>query len=204
MKEKMRREEFDIKDEKSINEVLEACEYGTLSLIKDNKPYCVALNFVYFEGSIFFHGSSEGKKIDTIKANNLGAFIAVKSYSTIPSYFFDTLAACPATQFFASVFIEGTLDFVLEVNRKAEVLNALMQKLQKDGGYETISYNKAMYTKMIDKVTIIELKPQNISCKIKVGQNLNDSKRDKLLKKLENRASNLDMQTIKQMKFHSK
>jgi len=204
MKETMRRAEFDVKDEKNINEVLEACEYGTLSLINNNKPYCVALNFVYFEGSIFFHGSSEGKKIDTIRANNLGAFMAVKPYSTIPSYFFDTLAACPATQFFASVFIEGTLDFVLDCNKKAEVLNALMKKLQKDGGYETIAYDKAMYTKMIDKVTIIELRPENISCKIKVGQNLNDSKKDKLLQKLENRGSNLDKQTIKQMKFYNK
>lgn len=197
----MRREEFDIKDEKSINEVLEVCEYGTLSLIKDNKPYCVALNFVYFEGSIFFHGSNEGTKIDTIKGNNLGCFIAVKPYSTIPSYFFDTLAACPATQFFASVFLEGTLSFVENSDRKAEVLNALMKKLQKDGGYETIAYDKAMYSKMIDKVAVIELKPQNITCKIKVGQNLNNEKREKLLEKLESRASSVDNETIKQMRF---
>jgi len=200
----MRREEFNIKDEKSINEVLEACEYGTLSLINNNKPYCVALNFVYFEGSIFFHGSVEGKKIDTIKANSNGAFLAVQAYSTIPSYFFDTLAACPATQFFASVFLEGDLSFVENGDRKAQILNALMKKLQKDGGYETIAYDKVMYSKMIDKVAIIELKPQNISCKIKVGQNLNDEKRDKLLEKLENRASSVDNETIKQMKFYNK
>ena len=79
-----------------------------------------------------------------------------------------------------------------------------LQKLQKDGGYETISYDKAMYTKMLDKVAVIKLKPQNISCKIKVGQNLNDEKRDKLLEKLENRASNVDNETIKQIKFYNK
>lgn len=197
----MRREEFDIKDEKSINEVLEACEYGTLSLVNNNKPYCVALNFVYFEGSIFFHGSLEGKKIDIIKENSNGAFLAVQAYSTIPSYFFDTVAACPATQFFASVFLEGDLSFVENGDRKAEVLNALMKKLQKDGGYETIAYDKAMYSKMLDKVAIIELKPQNISCKIKVGQNLNDTKREKVLEKLESRATNMDKKTIKQMRI---
>ncbi len=200
----MRRAEFDVKDEKSINEVLGICEYGTLSLISNNKPYCVALNFVYFEGSIYFHGSNEGKKIDTIKENPNGAFLVVQPYSTIPSHFFDTIAACPATQFFASVFLEGTLSFVENGDRKALVLNALMQKLQKEGGYEEIVYDKAMYTKMIDKVTVIQLKPQNISCKIKVGQNLNDEKREKLLEKLENRASKVDKQTVKQMKFYNK
>ncbi|RBQ28250.1 pyridoxamine 5'-phosphate oxidase family protein [Aliarcobacter vitoriensis] len=200
----MRRTEFDVKDENSINEVLETCEYGTLSLISKGKPYCVALNFVYFEGSIYFHGSNEGKKIDTIKENQNGAFLVVQPYSTIPSYFFDTVAACPATQFFASVLLEGSLSFVENGDDKAKVLNALMKKLQNDGGYEEISYDKAMYTKMLDKVTVIRLKPQNISCKIKVGQNLNDEKRDKLTQKLENRASNIDMQTIKKMKFYNK
>jgi len=99
----------------------------------------------------FFTESSEGKKIDTIKSNNLGAFIVVKPYSTIPSYFFDTIAACSTTQFFAPVFIKGTLDFVLDSNKKAEVLNALMKKLQKDSGHETSAYDKAMYTKIIVK-----------------------------------------------------
>ncbi|QKF59586.1 pyridoxamine 5'-phosphate oxidase family protein [Aliarcobacter lanthieri] len=200
----MRRAEFDVKDENSINEVLEACEYGTLSLINNGKPYCIALNFVYFQGSIYFHGSNEGKKIDTIKENPNGSFLVVQPYSTIPSYFFDTVAACPATQFFASVLLEGILSFIENGDEKAKVLNALMKKLQKDGGYEEIAYDKAMYTKMLDKVTIIRLNPQNISCKIKVGQNLNDEKRDKLTQKLENRASNIDMHTIKQMKFYNK
>ena len=49
----MRRDEFNVQDEKSINEILTECEYGTLSLISDNKPYCVALNFVKYENSIF-------------------------------------------------------------------------------------------------------------------------------------------------------
>ena len=199
----MRRAEFDIKDKHSINEVLEACEYGTLSLINNNKPYCVALNFVYFEGSIYFHGSSEGKKIESIKENSNGAFLVVNPYSIIPSHFFDTLAACPATQFFASVFIEGTLSFVEDGNEKAKILNALMKKFQSEDSFEKIAYDKAMYTKMIDKVTVIELKPENISCKIKVGQNLNDEKRDKLFEKLGNRASRVDIKTIKEMRIYN-
>ncbi len=38
----MRRKEFNVKDENSINEILKVCEYGTLSLISQGKPYCVA------------------------------------------------------------------------------------------------------------------------------------------------------------------
>ena len=199
----MRRDEFNINDKNSINEILQTCEYGTLSLISEGKPYVVALNFVFFENSIFFHGAKEGKKIEAINSNPNAAFLVVKPYSFIPSYFSDTMAACPATQFFASVLIEGKLKFIEDGYKKAEVLNALMKKFQKEDSFEEIAYDKAMYTKMLDKTTIIELKIETQSCKIKVGQNLNEERKNKFLEKLKNRNSQIDKETIKQMKIHS-
>ena len=199
----MRRAEFDVKDENSINEVLETCEYGSLSLISEGKPYVVALNFVFFENSIFFHGAKEGKKIEAIKSNPNASFLVVKPYSFIPSYFSDTMAACPATQFFASVLFEGTVSFIEDGNIKAKVLNALMKKFQKEDSFEEIAYEKAMYTKMLDKTAIFELKPQNISCKIKVGQNLAEEKKNRLIEKLKSRDLEIDEETIKQMKLQS-
>lgn len=199
----MRRAEFDVKDENSINEVLQACEYGTLSLISEGKPYVVALNFVLLENSIFFHGAKEGRKIEAIKSNPNASFLLVKPYSFIPSFFSDTMAACPATQFFASVLFEGKVAFIEDGNIKAKVLNALMKKFQSEDSFEEISYEKAMYTKMLDKTAIFELKPQNISCKIKVGQNLNEEKRNRLMEKLKSRDLGIDEETIKQMNLRS-
>ena len=199
----MRRVEFDIKDENIINEVLKICEYGTLSLISKGKPYVVALNFVFFENSIFFHGAKEGRKIEAIKSNPNASFLVVKPYSFIPSFFSDTMAACPATQFFASVLFEGNISFIEDGNIKAKVLNALMKKFQSEDSFEEIAYKKAMYTKMLDKTAIFELKPEEISCKIKVGQNLNEEKKNRLIKKLKDRDSKIDAETIKQMNFHN-
>lgn len=199
----MRRNEFKINDKSSIDEILNSCEYGTLSLIDNSSPYSVALNFVYFENSIYFHGSGEGKKIDIIKKNNQASFLVVKPYSTIPSYFFDTLAACPATQFFASVFMQGDLHFINDCDKKANILNALMQKLQKDGGYEKIAYDKNMYKKILENVVVIEFKIEDLSCKIKVGQNLNSEKREKVLQKLKSRNNDIDKQTINKIKFYN-
>jgi uncharacterized protein len=199
----MRRVEFDVKDENSINEILKACEYGTLSLISEGKPYLLALNFVSLEGSIYFHGAKEGRKIEAIKSNPNASFLVVKPYSFIPSFFSDTMAACPATQFFASVLFEGIINFIDDGNIKAKVLNALMKKFQSEDSFEEISYEKAMYTKMLDKTAIFELKPQNISCKIKVGQNLNEEKKNRLIEKLKSRDSKIDEETIKQIKLYS-
>ena len=199
----MRRAEFDVKDKNSINEILQACEYGTLSLISEGKPYVVALNFVFFENSIFFHGAKEGKKIEAIKSNPNASFLVVKPYSFISSYFFDTMDAFPGTQFFASVLFEGKVAFIEDGNIKAKVLNALMKKFQSEDSFEEIAYEKAMYTKILDKTAILELKPENISCKIKVGQNLNEEKRNRLMEKLKSRDLEIDEETIKQMKLYN-
>ena len=200
----MRRDEFNINDKNSIDEILQACEYGTLSLISEEKPYVVALNFVQYKNAIYFHGAKEGKKIEAIKSNPNAAFLVVKPYSYIPSYFSDTMAACPATQFFASVLLEGKLSFVEYEDKKADILNALMKKFQNEDSFEEIAYEKAMYTKMLDKTAIIELKIETQSCKIKVGQNLNEERKNKFLEKLKNRNSQIDNETIKVMEIYKK
>ena len=78
-----------------------------------------------------------------------------------------------------------------------------MKKFQKKDSFEEIAYEKAMYTKMLDKTAIFELKPQNISCKIKVGQNLAEEKKNRLIDKLKSRDLEIDEETIKQMKLHN-
>lgn len=196
----MRRNEFNISDEKIIKELLDECEYGTLSLISQGKPYAVAVNFVFYDDCVYIHGSKEGRKVEAIKTNKNASFLVVKPYSFIPSYFSDTMAACPATQFFSSVFLEGSIKIVEDVDKKAEVLNALMTKLQSEGGYEEIEYKKPMYKKMLEKTAVFELKAKNITCKVKVGQNMNKAKKDKMIEKLERRDTSLDKKTIDLMK----
>ena len=55
-----------------------------------------------------------------------------------------------------------------------------------------------MYTKNVDKTTIIELKIETQSCKIKVGQNLNEKIE---FLEIKNRNSQIDNETIKTMEI---
>jgi nitroimidazol reductase NimA-like FMN-containing flavoprotein (pyridoxamine 5'-phosphate oxidase superfamily) len=197
----VRRNEFNVQDKQSITKILSECEYGTLSLISQGKPYGVAVNFVWHNEKIFIHGALQGRKIDAINENPLASFLAVQAFSTIPSYFSDTIAACPATQFFASVHCEGVIKEIKTPQAKAIVLNKLMEKLQKEGNYEPIAYEKPMYTSMIDKTAIFELTPNHISCKIKAGQNLSHEKKETFIKKLEERGESIDSKTIELMQM---
>ena len=200
----MRRAEFEVKDTTLLEELLSTCEYGTLSLIDGDEPYGVPLNFVWYEKSVCFHGSKEGRKMEVIAKNQKASFSVIKPLSLIPSFFSNTRSACPATQLFMSAHFVGNVEMIEDVNQKCNILNALMQKLQPEGGYETILANSPMYKKSVENIGICRLIPISMSLKLKAGQNLNEEKKALLIEKLSERGEALDLLSIKMIHQMSK
>ncbi len=182
-----------------IEEVLSECEYGVLSLVDGGEPYGVAVNFVYFDGALYFHGAREGRKVEAMRENPKVSFLAVRPLAYIPSYFSDTVSACPATQYFASVHLRGTVSEVAEESEKSRILNALMEKMQPEGGYESISAEHPIYTKMIEKTGVFKIVPDSFSCKLKAGQNLTEEKRASVIERLHKRGGTHDNATVESM-----
>jgi nitroimidazol reductase NimA-like FMN-containing flavoprotein (pyridoxamine 5'-phosphate oxidase superfamily) len=193
----MRRDEFNETNMDKIKAVLSECEHGTLSLISEGKPYGVAVNFVFFEDKICFHGVQEGRKAEAIKVNPHASFLVVKPYSLIPSYFIDAHFACSTTQFFASVHLYGDVAIVEDIHKKAKILEAMMQKLQSERGYDEIRSEKPIYTKMLEKIGVYTLIPTTISMKIKAGQNFSDEKKQSLATQLRKRNNAEDDKTAR-------
>ncbi len=198
----MRRSEFDIKNHEALLELLASCEYGTLCLSDEKTPYGVPLNFAWWEEGIVFHGAKEGKKVELITRNPKAYFSVVKPYAFIPSHFSHTTSACPATQFFASVSLEGEVSVLENSAEKAKGLNALMQKLQPEGHYESISATNPIYTKMLEATAVFYFKVQQTSFKLKIGQNLTQERKTALNEKREKRGSALDIETIKLIRLY--
>jgi nitroimidazol reductase NimA-like FMN-containing flavoprotein (pyridoxamine 5'-phosphate oxidase superfamily) len=195
----MRRSEFEIKNKQLIEEVLNSVEYGTLALCKDNIPYSVPVNFVYDDNSLYFHGAKKGKKKEWIVNNSFASFSAVESYAMIQSYFSSNdHLACPATQFFKSVFCDGHITILEAYAQKAKALELLMQKLQKEGQYKPL--DDSAYEKMINATEVYKLDIENMSGKIKLGQHLSTERFEMILEHLQNRGSEMDKLTIEQMK----
>ncbi|AFL68110.1 pyridoxamine 5'-phosphate oxidase family protein [Sulfurospirillum barnesii] len=196
----MRRLEFSCEEKTLRDEILQSCEYGILSLSVDNLPYGVPLNFVWHKEALYYHGADEGRKVELIHANANASFSVVKPLSLIPSHFSNTRSACPATQFFLSLILEGKIEWVPCMDEKAEALNALMQKLQPEGGYDMIDAKNAMYQKMLSTLGVYKLMPSAISFKLKAGQNLSEERKKVLIEKLLERGTKLDELTIKMIK----
>ena len=127
------------------------------------------------------------------------SFSVVESYALIDSDFSSTDGvACPATQFFKSVSIEGIASVVEGRDEKAKVFEALMQKLQPKGGYKPFS--DEVYDTPIKTTAIVKIAIQEMRCKFKFGQHLSDERFEMIITALQKRGTQRDLGTIEVMR----
>lgn len=197
----MRRKDKEATDPTAIEAVLRAAEWGTLGLAgPEGSPRLVPLNFVYHDGRIYFHGAHTGEKMQLLGAGGPATFLVVDAYAQVPSYAFDPVRACPASQYFKSVIAYGRVAPVEDVERKAEVLEALMRKLQPEGGYEPITASSPTYQASLRGVAVLEFTIEHLSAKFGLGQNLKPEVREGAERFLEQRGCPMDLRTLEAMR----
>ena len=190
---------FEITDKAVIYDVLDNAEYGTLALSIDDTPYAVPVNFVRIDDALYFHGALKNKKMRIIAQNPVVSFSAVENYALIDSDFSSTDGlACPATQFFKSVSIDGVASVVEGRDEKAKVFEALMQKLQPKGGYKPFSDNA--YDTPIKTTAVVKIEIEKLTCTFKFGQHLNEERFEMIVENLLKRGTRIDKNTVKIMK----
>jgi len=83
----VRRSDREIVDHEA-RALLEGAEYGVLSTVgSDGQPYGLPLNYVYRNGSIYFHSALTGQKLDNINYNPKVSFCVVGKTNVLPDKF---------------------------------------------------------------------------------------------------------------------
>ncbi|WP_058302311.1 pyridoxamine 5'-phosphate oxidase family protein [Gorillibacterium timonense] len=196
----MRRKEFSMEEEQEIRLFLERQSFGYLGTIgPDGWPSITPLNFVFYQGNLYFHGSKIGQKMANLQADPRVTFAVAEEYALIPSYFSDPQYACPATAFYKSVLLKGTARSIDDLSRKAEVLGAFMKKLQPEGGYVELNAEDPGYAAPVKGVAVVEIAVSEITAKFKFGQNLKEKKRENIQTRLQERGLSKDAETAELM-----
>ena len=196
----MRRKEFEKYEEKEYLEIMEKEQVGQLGVVDTNDyPRIVPVNFVLYNGNIYFHGALEGEKYELLQKNPKVTFSVYQPYSYIPSYFTSNIA-CQATIFFKSVHIRGTGSLVEDFNEKIEVVIKLMEKHQPEKKYDEIDINNPKYYHYMETTGIFCITPSEITMKLKFGQNMNDNVISHVISYLEERNQPIDLETITEIK----
>jgi nitroimidazol reductase NimA-like FMN-containing flavoprotein (pyridoxamine 5'-phosphate oxidase superfamily) len=149
------------------------------SIDEQGYPQIIPMNFVYVKnnlidtqsdnkniGAVYMHSHPIGEKIENIKRNSKVGFEVDSYVCFLPSYYFHPTDASQADTLYISVVIKGNAAIVQDPDEKANALNALMKKYQKEGGYESLSSKMGS----VREVTVLKVVPDQIRGKYKIGQ----------------------------------
>lgn len=119
---KMRRSEKSLTENEML-EILKKAEFGVLSTMgKNGYPYGVPVNFLYHDGSIYFHCAMEGHKLDNIEFCSKVSFCVVTDVSVMAESF---------TTKFKSVILFGKISEV-PCGEKHDIFVKIMEKFSGD------------------------------------------------------------------------
>ncbi len=126
-------------------------------------PYAVPVNFVWYDGSIFFHGMGSGKKEKILSEEPPVCFTVYAEYGTVPD-----AVPCHADTSYMSVMLFGRVEKVVDFEKAALVLTKLMEK------YTPGYYQKPISSKLIENykssfdgngVSVYCLTPEDMTAK---------------------------------------
>jgi len=129
-KREMRTKDCLITNKEEIQTILDHCERCRLGFSEDGVPYVIPMNYGYtFENDVltlFFHGASEGRKIDIIRKNPLVCFEIDCDYRLNP----DASPQRHAVKW-ESIVGTGTIEYVTDFNEKRMILGNMMRKFRR-------------------------------------------------------------------------
>jgi nitroimidazol reductase NimA-like FMN-containing flavoprotein (pyridoxamine 5'-phosphate oxidase superfamily) len=196
----VRRKDYEERDAARIRAFLDAATHGFLAFNRGGgSPGLVALNFARLGETLYFHGSPEGEKMRALAADPRVTFMVAEGFAFVPSYYVGPKLACPATQYYKAVIVRGEARALATREEKALALQALMEKLQPEGGYEPITPLSALYRKSLDTTAVLALPMTEVTAKFKFGQNRPARKRREIAGRLEARGGPRDAETAATM-----
>lgn len=136
----------------AIEEILRAGTTCQLAFSAEPVPYIVTLNYGYHDGALYFHGASEGHKIDLIRKHGQAAFTVVLDHGLVPGE-----NACDWSVRFQSVVGFGDVILFESAEEKQQGLDRLMAHYSD----ETFSYP----AKMVQATAVFKLVVAGITAK---------------------------------------
>jgi len=194
----MRRKHCQITDYQEIERILGSTTIGRLATIgADGYPYVTPVNFVFYEGKIYFHCATEGEKLDNLTRDPKVCFEVDIPLAYIDAGFDPERPICRLHQLFHCVILRGEGRVLPDGPEKVAALNALVAKHEPGLEFEPI--NEEMPAYRICKV--VEVTPVSISAKSDLWQKKTPEVRLALAQYLKARNRVGDLETIKAMGF---
>jgi uncharacterized protein len=150
----------EIKDVAIITGLLETAHVGRLGTIgRDGYPMVKPLNFVYRDGSIYFHSALEGEKIEDMRNEAKVCF----EVDVPVAYARNTKDPCATDYLYRSVIVRGRAAFVESVAEKRDALRMLLKK------YEPMRETGELPENKVDMTAVVRIDIETMTGKEDLG-----------------------------------
>lgn len=182
----MRRKQCEITSRPEMDAILRRCRVGRIATSgADGYPYITPLNYVYHDGSIYFHCARAGEKLDNLKRDPRVCFeVDIPLAYLDLDYYGENPESCGVTQFYHCIVIRGRAEIVRDIEEKTAALNALVASHEPDGRrFQEVTGE----TKAVRLCEVVAVRIERISGKRELAQKKSDEEKDALSGFLENR-----------------
>jgi uncharacterized protein len=148
----MRRQDLMLTREETLA-IIDKNEYAVLCLTDPyGRSYGVPLDYVRHGDYLYFHGSQEGRKVDSMRNNPFACVVITGETQIIPNRF---------GRVYKSVIIEGAIEIIDAPEIKKQVMTWVVERKSPD----YIEKGKNIIEKMLDQVLVYKMSMEVVSGK---------------------------------------
>lgn len=163
----MRRAPCEITERETMTNILASAHVGRLATMgADGYPYITPVNFVFYQGRIYFHSARAGEKLDNLTRDSRVCFEVDVPLAYLEVDFNPDKVPCRAHQFYHCVIIRGRARIIPEGELKTAALNALVAKHEGRKAFTPITPDSSGYK----ACRVVEIKPGKMTGKSDLGQ----------------------------------
>jgi len=123
MRTEPRRKDRTMKTAREMERLLEQMPVGRLAVTTEDGPYIVAVNYLFFDGGIYFHSGLSGRKVEALRADSRVCFLVDEAG---PQVLWEQ--GCGISQIYKSVICFGKAQLVESPLEKRVILEKMVQK----------------------------------------------------------------------------
>jgi hypothetical protein len=159
--------QLEVTDREEMRRILASSNIGRLATCgADGYPYITPVNFVFFEGFVYFHSSPKGEKMGNIARDPRVCFEVDVPLAYLEANFNPEKNPCLTSQLYHCVIIRGKARMVSEDQLKTNALNALVAKHEGNKDFVPVTQKSPWY-----KVCcVVEIKPEKMTASSNLAQ----------------------------------
>ena len=173
----MRRSQCEVTERKDMEAILRRCRIGRMATVgADGFPYITPLNYVYWQGSIYFHCAHKGEKMGNLLGDPRVCFEVDIPLAYKGTDFDPQDSACQVHQFYHSVIVRGRAEVVADIAEKVAALNALMTSHEQVEGFAGIT----AALPAVAACAVVAVRIEKMSGKSDLAQKKSDADKEKI------------------------